>query len=69
MTEFCKYCGSDTLEYTEDHELLNPETDTLEKHNGFLCITCGCFHDIQDEFYQFDIDPHRKESTRFIPQG
>lgn len=41
----CFRCGSvDTLEYIEEFEDFDHDTNEPEFHSGYQCTICGCFH-------------------------
>ena len=53
----CYRCDSlNTLEYVENYELTNHDTDELEKHNGYLCNVCNCFHAEDSSFVEYPIN-------------
>lgn len=65
MTNWCKNCGSVNIEFTQDFELINPETDKLEKHDGLLCTECGCFHSVVDNFFQYEPEPEKEKMLNY----
>lgn len=65
MDNNCKLCRSSNLEFKEEYELYNLETNENELVSGLLCLDCECFHDIEGEWFQYDV-VERSYKTKFI---
>lgn len=48
----CNNCGGGDLIYFKDYE--HGFDNESEKHNGFLCDKCGCFHFMEDDNLTFE---------------
>lgn len=68
MIDTCKNCFSNNLELKEQYELFNPETNEIDFVSGYLCTDCECFHDINGEYFQYDVKTNQKSNITFIKQ-
>lgn len=53
MDSKCIVCKSEKVEYVENYETFNPETEEQELVDGVLCSDCGCFHEKNNKFFEF----------------
>ena len=53
MPKQCSICKSEKIEYIENFETSNPETDEYDLEDGYLCHDCGCFQEKNNKFYEF----------------
>lgn len=55
MENKCKLCGSLNLEFKDNYSLFNPETDEDELVSGLSCLDCECFHNINNNWFQYEV--------------
>lgn len=65
MDNICRRCDSPNLKLRDDYELYDPETDNIELVSGLLCADCECFHELNGNFFQYDVI-ERSYKTQFI---